>query len=226
MSVARASVGLCIVAALMVAVAEARVDPVGTWSCIIYGHPSLGDERVVLRFDPNGDVRLSRMDATGEASRWTPLSGWEVQRKRLLFTDYSTGRAFSADLDYATLGGTWDDARRNGGWWCTPATLRSSGEIDVPSVLPLPPLVAAVTATPWYPRAAVRRAKEGHAVVCFLVGSDGFIRDPEFIELSDEDFRLPSLGALSRSRYAAWNDGVPVRPACRSFEYHLDEVRR
>jgi hypothetical protein len=208
---------------LMASVAEARVDPVGIWSCVVYGHPTLGDERVVFSFDPNGDVRISAMDAAGVASRWKPLSGWEVRRKLLFFSDRSTAREFTADLDYSTLGGTWKDARRDGGWWCAAAVPGTSTQIDAPAVSPLPPLIPVVTATPWYPRTAVRRATEGHAVACFVVTPDGFIRDPEFIELSDEVFRLPSLGALSRSRYAAWNDAVPLRPACRSFEYHLDE---
>lgn len=90
----------------------------------------------------------------------------------------------------------------------------------------MPPLIPEVMATPWYPRQAIREAKEGHAVICFLVGADGFARDAVFIELSDEIFELPSRGALSRSRYTGWADPNLLRPGCRRFEYHLDQVPR
>jgi hypothetical protein len=215
--------GLCLFIASLGAIAEARVEPIGTWSCIGYGHPVTGDERFVLRFDPNGDAHIAHFDEAGVVSRWSLMSGWEIARKNLHFSDRTTARMFTADLDYPTLGGTWTDGRRSGGWWCAAAQPGDSALPDVPAVRPLPPLVTMVSATPWYPRAAIRRALEGHAVACFMVGADGFVRDPEFVELSDEMFELPSLGALSRSRYAAWQDGVAERPACRSFEYHLDE---
>ena len=88
----------------------------------------------------------------------------------------------------------------------------------------MPPLIPTTMGTPFYPRQAIREAKEGRAVVCFEVNSAGHISNPEFLELSDEVFRHSTLGALQRSRYKGWNDPTIVRPACRSFQYFLDSI--
>ena len=66
----------------------------------------------------------------------------------------------------------------------------------------LPPILPLVTATPRYPIQAIRQAKQGRVVTCFLVNSAGLIVEPEIIELSDEIFREPSLVALYRSRWS------------------------
>jgi hypothetical protein len=47
------------------------VDPVGTWNCVIYGHPELGDERVLLNFGANGGSQLARQDGD-EITRGRP----------------------------------------------------------------------------------------------------------------------------------------------------------
>ena len=85
------------------------------------------------------------------------------------------------------------------------------------------PLIPEVMATPAYPIRAVREAKQGRAVVCFEVDATGTVRDPQFIELTDEIFRGPSLDALMLSRYQGWSGGGH-RPACRSFVYVLDRI--
>ncbi len=87
------------------------------------------------------------------------------------------------------------------------------------------PLVARMLKAPDYPRQAIREAKEGRAVVCFLVDRNGFVVEPEVVELSDEVFRDPTLQALGKSRFSASEEPVPPRPGCRSYLYRLDAVR-
>jgi hypothetical protein len=84
----------------------------------------------------------------------------------------------------------------------------------------VPPLIPDISATPTYPRQAIRDAKEGRAVACFLVDASGAIIDPEILELTDEVFRYPTMVALYRSRYFPW--GTLPRPGCRSYLYQLD----
>jgi hypothetical protein len=69
---------------------------------------------------------------------------------------------------------------------------------------------------------AIRAAKQGRAVTCFFVDADGYIVQPEVIELSDEIFRAPTLAALERSRYRSWEGGEMLRPGCRSYTFRLD----
>jgi hypothetical protein len=88
----------------------------------------------------------------------------------------------------------------------------------------MPPLLPSLTATPRYPAQAIRDAKQGRAVSCFFVDAQGYIVQPELIELSDEVFRQPILNALARSRYQAWNDESLLRPGCRSFIFKLDAI--
>ena len=59
---------------------------------------------------------------------------------------------------------------------------------------------------------------------CFFVDANGYIVQPELIELSDEVFRQPILNALARSRYQAWDDESVLRPGCRSFIFRLDAI--
>lgn len=177
---------------------------------------------MLLRLDPNHDVYAAR--GVGAAGlEWQLLSGWASRRDTLRFSDYATGREFAADLTYSTLGGSWQDALRRGGWWCVP-TIERGGRAADPQYQ-MPPLIPDIMATPWYPRRAIREAKEGTAVACFTVGFDGVIREPALIELSDEIFRNPTLSALQRSRYAPWNSAIPERPGCRSFSFELESVR-
>jgi hypothetical protein len=203
------------------------LDPVGAWSCVLYGHPAFGDERVLLRFEPNGTAGLAR---PSEDTRrpWAPLSSWTVARNVLTFSDSRTGRQFEGDLERATLGGTWRTLSLLGGWWCSPmddAIAAETAGVEIPAAAPLmPPLIPERMATPSYPRQAIREAKEGRTVTCFFVDAAGNIIDPEVLEISDEIFREPTLAALGRSRYRGWPDEGLVRPGCRSYIYRLDAV--
>jgi hypothetical protein len=192
------------------------------WSCLVYGPPALGDERILLRLDPDGS---SGIRYSADSSSWIPLSQWERRGGRLEFQDRRTGRRYEAGLDYPTLGGTWQTESLQGGWWCSGYDGDSAAfaepipgrETDL-----MPPLVASLMASPRYPRRAVREATEGHAIVCFIVDSNGRIHEPEFIELSDEIFRATTLRSLERSRYVGWGDTDTVRPGCRTYVYRLD----
>lgn len=202
--------------------AQARIEPIGVWSCVLYGQHSEDDERVLLDFQPNGATWLAQL---GEPRPdWVPLSQWNSRRGYLSFWDSRTGREYQSDLDYVSLGGIWVGERFNGGWWCAPLAERPNlaprfGGFNEFAVMPR--LIADSMATPWYPRSAIREAKEGYAVACFLVQPDGFVRDVHFLELSDPVFRQPALGALQRSRYRNWDPELPARPACRTFEFSL-----
>lgn len=194
----------------------------------MFGHPTRGDERMLLRLDPNGDVHSARGSSI-DGGEWRLLSGWAVRRNAATFSDFTTGREFSADLGYSTLGGRWNDALRSGGWWCLAIEAADGPGTRVGSRDPeywLPPLIPEVMATPWYPRQAIRAAKEGNAVACFTVDAEGTISAAALIELSDEIFRNPTLSALQRSSYVGWNDAVPARPGCRSFSFELESIFR
>jgi hypothetical protein len=203
---------------------EPTLNPVGTWNCVLYGHPAFGDERVLLYFAPNGTARLARQQDDALDS-WSPLSGWTVEDGEMRFSDSRTGRRFTADLSRATLGGGWRTLTAIGGWWCNEVDsveFQVSGDDE--SVGLMPPLIPQLTATPAYPRQAIRDAKQGRAVTCFFVNAEGLIVEPELIELSDEIFRAPILDALQRSRYQGWDDSRLVRPACRSYIFKLDAM--
>jgi hypothetical protein len=199
------------------------LDPIGVWSCVVYGNPALGDERVLLSFAPDQSVRTARNQGQGTPV-WASSSRWEVQATTLEFTDSRSGRRFSADLTRARLGGEWRTLNLLGGWWCSPADDAApvGAAADAENFISLIP---EVMGTPTYPIRAIREAKEGRVVLCFVVSAAGEVFDPEFLELSDEIFRAPSLDALMRSRYRAWDSRRgESRPACRSFIYRLDYV--
>lgn len=224
--------GLAAICGLDVGTAQAApvgVDPVGTWSCLIYGHPELGDERVLLRFEPDGRAGLARSGDDGARGRWMPLSTWKAANQELRFEDSRTGRRFHGDLTRATLGGAWRTLSLVGGWWCRQLEAgvgADGGGLDPPAAIELmPPLVTERMAMPAYPRQAIRDAKQGRAVSCFFVNAAGEITDPELIELSDEIFRAPTLAALAGSRYRGWSDPDVVRPGCRTYIYRLDAIR-
>jgi hypothetical protein len=197
------------------------IDPIGTWRCVLYGHPDFGDERVLLHFAASGAVQLARL-RNQKTSVWNGLTGWVVDDDELRFSDPQTGRLFTAELRNTTLGGGWRTRTDVGGWWCSAvddAVAPVEQLIELPHVLPLVP---ALTATPRYPIQAVRDAKQGRVVACFFVDAEGMIRQPEIIELSDEVFRAPTLAALQRSRYQGWKDDGTLRPGCRSYIFKLD----
>lgn len=208
---------------------EGLLDPVGMWSCVLYGNPQLGDERLLLNFAPDQMLRMGRTGDGGTAA-WASSTRWQVEDRTLEFTDSRTGRRFSADLARSALGGEWRTLNLLGGWWCSPAPgldagSEPSGDTADGGAGSLVPLIPEVMATPTFPIQAIREAKQGRVVLCFVVRPSGEIDDPEFLELSDEIFRAPSLDALMRSRYQSWDSRRGgERPACRSFIYRLDYV--
>jgi hypothetical protein len=201
------------------------IDPVGTWSCVVYGHPAFGDERVLVQIAPDGTAAISRNTADGDRL-WDALSNWLVDDDEISFSDSRTGRQFSADLRRATLGGGWRTFTLVGGWWCTSLDDAAYANVLVrPMEELMPPLVPVRTATPSYPVQAIREAKEGRAVTCFFVDSQGWVVQPEIIEISDEIFRAPTLSALARSQYLGWEQTGTLRPGCRTYIYRLDMIR-
>lgn len=201
------------------------VDPAGLWYCLVYGHLGLDDWHVSLRLEPGGRAFSAWGLALGNRA-WRRLSNWSVDDGVISFDDPDSGRHYEGDLSRSTLGGTWRVHAESGGWWCAPRALaadsvglrRSDAAMAVP-------LVAQIVKAPDYPRQAIREAKEGRAVVCFLVDRNGFVVEPEIVELSDEVFRDPTLQAIDESRFAVYDEPVPLRPGCRSYVYHLDAVR-
>jgi hypothetical protein len=202
--------------------ASAAIDPVGTWSCVVWGHPDFGDERVLFNFAPEGVARLARIEADAVPA-WSGLTPWVKQDRELHFSDPRTGRQYTANLRRDNLGGGWRTLTATGGWWCSESDVVVVPETTEERAAALPPVLPLVTATPRYPIQAIREAKQGRVVTCFLVDSGGFIVKPEIIELSDEIFREPILVALSRSRYEA-RDSDALRPSCRSYTFSLDRL--
>jgi hypothetical protein len=191
----------------------------------VYGQPALGDERMLFAFASNGRARVARQDLVGDQSEWSALSPWQVLDGELRFSDPHTGRQFRAALDQATLAGGWRTLSLVGGWWCSVAKVPAPPADEAGKVAPVtPPLVPSLTATPSYPVQAIRLAKQGRAVACFLVDWQGLVAQSEIIELSDEIFREPILEALARSRYRGWDDASALRPGCRSYIFKLDEL--
>ena len=202
--------------------ARANIDPVGTWSCVVWGHPDFGDERVLFNFAPQGIARLARIESDATPA-WSGLTPWVEEDRHLRFSDPRSGRQYTADLRRDNLGGTWRTLTQTGGWWCALSDVQAVPETNEARAAALPPVLPRVTATPRYPVEAIRAAKQGRVVTCFLVDSAGVIVQPEIIELSDEIFREPILVALSRSRYEARTSDT-LRPSCRSYTFTLDRL--
>jgi hypothetical protein len=203
--------------------ARGSIDPVGTWSCVVWGHPDFGDERVLLNFDASGVARLGRIDNDIDPA-WSGLTPWVAESREMRFSDPRTGRQYTADLRRDNLGGTWRTLTTTGGWWCAVSDLEVVPETVEQRRAALPPVLPIVTATPRYPIEAIREAKQGRVVTCFLVDAAGSVVDPQIIELSDEVFREPTLVALRRSRFEAReSDSVP-RPSCRSYTFTLERL--
>jgi hypothetical protein len=200
------------------------LDPVGTWTCVVYGHPAFGDELVLLDVARDGTVRAAH-DRDGEISPWVGLTSWYVDDATMTFTDPHSGRAYEADLTFETLGGRWRTPTLLGGWWCS-----RGGDDFAPKAekakleSAMPPLLPSFTATPIYPIKAIRDAKQGRAMSCFFVDADGNVVQPEIVELSDEIFRAPILNALARSRYQPLPHAQALRPGCRSFLFRLEPL--
>ena len=204
--------------------AGGRVDPVGAWSCVVYGHPALGDERMLFVFEPDGAARVAH-ESGDKLSAWTPMSRWTSDDGELAFSDMRTGRQYRADLRRPTLGGSWRTFTLVGGWWCSELDADAVPAVEKLEPLKvLPPLIPSVTSVPQYPLQAIREAKQGRAVTCFFVDASGRVVRPELIELSDEVFRAPILTALERSRYVGWDDASVLRPGCRSYIFKLDSL--
>jgi TonB-like protein len=205
-----------------VSAARGTLDPIGTWSCVVWGHPDFGDERMLFNFAPQGVARLARLQSEATPT-WSDLTPWVEENRELRFGDPRTGRQFTADLRRDNLGGSWRTLTQTGGWWCAQSDIVAVPETNEARAAALPPVLPLVTATPRYPIEAIRAAKQGRVVTCFLVDSQGVIVDPQIIELSDEIFREPILVALRRSRYEP-RDSDTLRPSCRSYTFTLDRL--
>jgi hypothetical protein len=200
------------------------LDPVGTWTCVVYGHPAFGDERVLLDVARDGTVRAAH-ERDGELSAWVALTSWYVEDATMTFIDSHSGRGYEADLTLETLGGKWRTPTLLGGWWCSrtdsdamPKMEKGKADSTMPQLLP------SFTATPTYPIKAIRTAKQGRAVSCFFVDAEGNVVQPELLELSDEIFRAPILNALARSRYQPLPGQPGLRPGCRTFLFRLEPL--
>ncbi len=203
------------------------LDPIGTWDCIVYGAPALGDENYIFSFSNDYSIMASK-NIVNEDRVWQNISPWEVNDTEILFSDQRMGRNFRGNLTRFNLGGDWRTSNSVGGWWCT----RSDEEVDRKVYNDISsfqgriivPLIPEIIITPAYPRQAHREALEGSAVICFEVLPNGEIYNPEFLELSDEIFRASSLDALMSTKFKPWGHLVELerRPACRSYLYRLD----
>jgi len=205
--------------------ARGAIDPIGTWSCVVWGHPEFGDERVLLSFETTGVARLARLENEAVPA-WNGLTPWVMEDREMRFSDPRTGRQYLADLRRDNLGGTWRTMTTTGGWWCGVADVTAIPETREERAAVLPPVLPLVTATPRYPIEAIRGAKQGRVVTCFFVDAAGSIVEPELIELSDPIFRAPVLAALQRSRYEARQAGDQLRPSCRSYTFSLDKLEQ
>ena len=208
--------------------AQAQWQPEGVWSCLIYGDSARADERIVLLMTPAGSTYIASRRI--ERAVWRPVGDWGGRRRSVEFVDPRFGRNYTADLRYPTLGGAWETRTDTGGWWCAGLS------VDLSEIGPIrgsanpeffvPPLVPNTMASPNYPRAAIREAIEGLAVVCFLVSKSGEIQDPRIVQISDEIFELTTLRAINRSSYRSSERATGDRPGCREYTYTLDMIRQ
>lgn len=207
--------------------ARADLDPAGIWACVTFDDERARDLRFLLHMTGTGTGKVA-LQTSRSAGAWNTIFPWSPERHELEFTEPETGRQFTADLTRPTLAGTWRTPVDRGGWWCA---LRVNGEEAATHVVQgsaveyfVPPLVPDISATPRYPRDAVRAATEGYAVACFFVAADGTILEPEIVELSHEYFRAPTMIATHASSYRPWPMGTGVRAGCRTYSYELDKT--
>ena len=205
------------------AYAARGIDPIGTWSCVVWGHPDFGDERMLFNFDASGVAQVARVENESVPS-WNGVTPWVTADRALRFNDPQTGRQYTADLTRERLGGSWHTLTATGGWYCAEADVTVVPETSAEREAALPPVLPLVTATPRYPVEAIRVAKQGRVVTCFLVDAKGSIVEPEVIEISDEVFRKPVLAALERSRYERRESDSQLRPSCRSYTFSLEKL--
>jgi hypothetical protein len=178
---------------------------------------------VLVDFSGAGITRIARVELDAVPS-WSGSTPWLIVGRELKFSDPQTGRQYTADLRRDNLGGTWRTVATTGGWWCAESDVAVVPETSDERAAALPAVLPLVTATPRYPVEAIRQAKQGRAVTCFLVDAGGSIVRPEFIELSDDVFRAPIITALERSRYQARAADSQLRPSCRSYTFSLEQV--
>ena len=95
---AAAIAAVCFVLGGEEAGAARGTDPVGTWSCVVWGHPEFGDERVLFNFAPEGVARLARIE-TDAVPSWTGLTPWVTADREMRFSDPRTGRHTIAPFD-------------------------------------------------------------------------------------------------------------------------------
>ena len=84
--------------------ARGAVDPVGTWSCVVWGHPEFGDERVLFDFAPQGVARLARIEAVAvPAWSGSRRGSWRIARcaSAIRGPDGSTRRICAATISAA-----------------------------------------------------------------------------------------------------------------------------
>ena len=152
------------------------------------------DMRFLVHLTPAGTGSFS-IQTSRSAGDWITIFPWMPEKDELAFTESETGRSFTADLTRATFAGRWSTPVDAGGWWCAQRLggAEAAARAVQGSALEyfIPPLVPDVSATPRYPRDAVRAAAEGYAVACFFVDANGTILEPEVVELSHEHFRTP-----------------------------------
>jgi hypothetical protein len=207
--------------------APAELDPAGIWACVTYGDERARDMRFLLHITATGTGSIA-LQTSRSAGEWVSIFPWVPDEHELAFKDSQTGREFTADLSRKTLAGAWSTPVDSGGWWCVQrvggeeasalAIHGSALEYFVPLLIP------DVSASPRYPRQAVREAKEGYAVACFFVDSSGTIIEAEIVELSHELFRTPTLAATYSSQYRPWTRDAGLRPGCRTYSYQLDKT--
>lgn len=202
--------------------------PLGQWNCVIYGNPLLGDERSHFNFSANNFLRITRL-IDGEATSNSVDMEYRIENYALTFYDPTTGRTFKAQLGGYTLSGEWRSRAELGGWWCSPVEGGEGIFSNLETAISIGRVDLETTVSPTYPLQAIRDVTQGRVVICFDVTTTGNIINPNFIEVSNEVFRAPSLDALVRSKYKSWlpvAENDVLRPACRSFIYRLDYVYR
>lgn len=208
--------------------AFALTEPVGVWSCLVFGDEARGDERMSLVLTSLSSTFVS-VQGPGGPIAWRRIGDWDRRRREASFVDVLAGRIYTADLDYSTLGGTWSERGADGGWWCARRSADPAAvQLQINGTQPefyVPPLVPDLMASPRYPRQAIREAREGEAVVCFLVDRAGQVHDPVVVTITDDIFEATTLSAIGRSRYrpTARYEGA-FRPGCRSYTYTLDLI--
>ncbi len=220
------AVAVLLLACLPTPRAEALSEPVGVWSCVLFGEGVRGDPRLHLVLTPEAQTFIATQ-GNGRIFPWRKISDWTQRRRELSFVDGQTARSYEADLRFDTLGGAWSEPVDRGGWWCARRGDAADGaSLDLggtSSDFYVQPIIPDRMATPRYPRDAIRGAIEGDTVVCFTVEASGDVSGAEIVSASHRIFEATTLSAIGRSRYRPARDGLR-RPGCRSYRYTLDRI--